>query len=277
MTTPVDAFLTVARHELRGQLRGRMIPAFAVLFGGLAIGVALSGLGASGQVMVQGFTRTAVSLLGLSLYVLPLLGLVLGALAFAGDAAGNELLLSGPVGRTEVLLGRAAGLMASLGLIAGSGFGAAGLLIAARAGTGGLGGYLTVAGGTSAVGFASVGVGILLGVLSRTRGAAVGWALATWFAAAVAFDLAAIGVLQVAGSGDPGPWLLALLAANPLDGVRSLAMVSLGADVLMGPTGAALSRMMGGGGGRALILGSLILWLVAPLAAAGLAFARRDF
>lgn len=277
MPTRTEAFRAVARHELRTHLRGKLIPGLCLLFATLTVGVALAGLGASGQVLVQGFTRTSVSLLGLALYVLPLLGVVLGAAAFSGGGGGTELLLAQPVGRGEALAGRAAGLVAVLALISTAGFGSAGLLIAARTGPTGLGGYLLVAVTTTLVGFVGVGMGVLLGVVCRRRSAAVGWSLAVWSAGAVLFDLAAIGILQVTGSGAPGPWLVALLALNPLDGVRALGLVTLGADVLLGPTGAALRRMMGDGGGAAWVLLSLTLWLTVPLAAAGFVFRRRDF
>lgn len=277
MGTRTDAVRAIAAQELRATLRGRMLQGFSLLFALLAVGIALAGLGGSGQLMVQGFPRTAVSLLTLSLYLLPLLGLVLGASALGGEDGGTELLLAQPVGRGEVLLGRALGLGAALGLVALAGFGGAGLLVAALAGTAGLGGYLLVAAGCTAVGAVGLGGGVLLGVLLRRRGAAVGWALGAWFAAAVLYDLAAIGVLQLAGSGQPGPWLVALLALNPIDGVRALGLVGLGADVLLGPTGAALQRLLGGGPGLATVLGSLALWLLAPLAAAGLLYRRRDF
>ena len=68
----------------------------------------MAGLAASGQLLVQGFTRTAVSLLSLALYLLPLVGLVLGAHAFGAQDGGTELLLAQPIAR-HVLLGRCLG------------------------------------------------------------------------------------------------------------------------------------------------------------------------
>jgi len=276
MPTRTDALAVIASHELRTALRGKMVPAFAALFSLLAVGITLAGLGGSGQLLVQGFTRTAVSLLTLAIYLLPLLGLVLGAAAFGGEDGATELLLAQPVDRSAALLGRVAGLFAGLGAIGLAGFGAAGILVAVRAGSHGAGGYLLVALGAILVGFAGLSLGVLLGVLTRRRGVAVGWALAAWFAAAVLYDLASIAVLQLAGNGEPGPWLVALLAANPIDGVRALALVTLGADVLLGPTGAALQRLMGGGGAL-YIIASLVFWLAAPLAAAAVVYRRRDF
>ena len=228
-----DAVRTIAAAELCGALRARLVQGFAGLFAVLAAGIAIAGLGASGQVLVQGFVRTAVSLLTLSLYLLPLLGLVVGAQAFGSDDAGTELLMVQPVSRGEVLVGRAAGLGAALSGVALVGFGLAGLLVGLTAGWSGIGGYLVVAGGSMLVGLASLAVGILLGTLARRRAAAVGGALAAWLFAAVLYDLLAIALLQFTGSGEPGPYLVALLALNPIDGVRALGLVYLGADVLL--------------------------------------------
>ncbi|HEX6966036.1 MAG TPA: ABC transporter permease [Gemmatimonadaceae bacterium] len=274
---PMRAIALIARHELRTALRSRMVPAFAALFTVLTTGISLAGLGASGELVVQGFMRTAVSLASLALYVLPLLGVVMGAAAIGGEDGGAELLLAQPVGRAEALLGRTVGLAAALALVSALGFGAAALVVVLGAGADGIAGYVLVALGATAVGIVGVGVGVLVGVLTRRRTAAVAWALALWFAAAVLYDLVAIGVLQIVGNGQPGPWLVALLSLNPLDGVRAIALIALGADVLLGPAGAALERLFGAGGGMAVVIGSLTVWMVAPIAIATRCFARRDF
>lgn len=276
MTGRTDAVLVIAGHELRAALRGRMIPAFALLFAALAIVIALAGLAGSGRLLVQGFTRTSVSLLTLGLYLLPLLGALLGAAAFSADDGGTELLLAQPITRADALLGRTLGLAAALAMVSLAGFGAAAILVLARAGGGGFGGFAFVALASTLVAQIGLAVGVLIGVRARRRGAAVGWALACWFAAAVLYDIASIAVLQLAGNGQPGPWLLALLAANPIDGLRALGLVRLGADVLLGPTGAALQRLLGGAAGAALVGASAVAWIAAPLAAASWAWARRD-
>lgn len=47
--------------------------------------------------------------------------------------------------------------------------------------------------------------------------------------------------------------------------------------MLLRRTGAALHRLFGGGAGTAAVMGSLALWMAAPLALAARVFARRDF
>jgi Cu-processing system permease protein len=277
MRQRLDAIATIARHELTAALRGKMVPAFGALFALLACGIALAGLGASGQLLVQGFTRTAVSLLTLALYLLPLLGLILGAAAFGGEDGGVELLLAQPVARSDALAGRGLGLAAAIVLVSFAAFALAGAVVLVGAGSHGIGAFLLTAFGATVVGLVGLALGVLVGVLVRRRGVAVGWALALWVGAVVLFDLATIALLQLVGTGQPGPWLLALLALNPIDGVRALSLVALGADVLLGPTGAALQRLLGEGNGALWVGGSVLLWLSAPVFVAKTLFERRDF
>lgn len=277
MRAAARATLTVAAAEYRAALASRLVQGLGAIFALMALAIALAGLGASGELIVQGFTRTAVSLLSLALYLLPLVGLVLGAHAFGIEDGGTELLLAQPVGRDAVLLGRAAGLAAAVVLVAASGFGLAGLVVLGMAGTEGLAGYALTALGSTVVGLAGLALGILLGVRSRRRLGAIAKALVAWVILAVLFDFAAIALLQFVGDGEPGPLLLALLAANPLDGMRALGLVGLGADVLLGPTGAALSRLLSPSGGGVLVAASLLAWCTVPLALAAHAFRRKDF
>jgi hypothetical protein len=59
--------------------------------------------------------------------------------------------------------------------------------------------------------------------------------------------------------------------------MRALGLVGLGADVLLGPTGAALTRLMGDSGGAVLVGTALVAWCTAPLALAAHGYRRRDF
>src|SRR5687767_14040914 len=188
-SSALSRVLALAAFELRSTLRGKMVPAFAVLFAIFAVGLALAGLGGSGQLLVQGFTRTAVSLMTLGYYVMPLLGLLLGELGFAANSASMEAIAAQPVGAAELVLGRALGLAAAIMLVVAAGFGSAALFIAANAGTVGLGGFLLVAVGSGMAGAAGLSVGILLGAASRSRLGAMGGAIAAWLFAVLVFDL----------------------------------------------------------------------------------------
>ena len=277
MRARVETLLLIAEAEIRAAIAARVVQVFGGLFALLAIAIAVAGLSASGQLLVQGFMRTGVSLLMLSLYLLPLLGLVTGAGAFGTEHGGTELLLAQPVSRSVVFLGRSLGLAVVIASVGFAGLGLAGAVVAAGAGTAGMAGYAAVVAGSISVGVAALALGILMGVVARRRSAAVGLALAVWFCLAVLYDFVAIAVLQFVGNGEPGLLLVGLLAGNPIDGVRALLLAVLGADVLLGPTGASVQRLFGPGGGAVVIVASLVLALVAPLMAARALFDRQDF
>jgi Cu-processing system permease protein len=258
-------------------LRGRFVQGFGLLFAALSVGIALAGLSASGQLLVQGFVRTSASLLTLSIYLLPLLGLILGASAFGTEDGGTELMLAQPIRRADLILGRTLGLALALGAVAVAGFGIAAVLVIATAGSEGLPAYLVIATLCTGVGLFGLAAGVAIGVLARRRLRAIGGALGGWLLYAVVFDLVAIAVLQLSRSSQPGPWLLGVLLANPLDGARTLGLVTLGADVLLGPTGAAMKQLMGENGGGVAVIASLVLWSALALGFATRRYQRRDF
>jgi hypothetical protein len=91
----------------------------------------------------------------------------------------------------------------------------------------------------------------------------------------VGADLAAIALLSVLPA-PAGSWsLVVLLTANPVDSARALGLGLFQADVVAGPTGAALHRLLGGPG-AVLVLVGLIAWTIVPLRLAGRRFARQD-
>lgn len=272
-----DVLSALAMTEFRGALRGRFVQGFGMLFAVLAIGIAIAGLSASGQLLVQGFVRTAASLLTLAVYLLPLLGLILGASAFGTEDGGTELMLVQPIQRGDLILGRSLGLALAMISVALAGFGIPALIVAPFAGSEGLLAYIVVALMCTGVGLFGLAGGVCIGVLSRRRLRAIGTALGAWLLFAVLFDLGAIAMLQLTGSSEPGPWLLGILLANPLDGVRALGLVTLGADVLLGPTGAAMQQLLGENGGGVAVIASLIVWSTGCLTLAGRVYRQRDF
>src|SRR5688500_13666640 len=97
----IRGMLIIARHEFGSASRSRLVTVFTAVCAALSLIIALAGLGASGQLLMQGFTRTAISLLNFALYLLPLVGLVIGAATIGSDDGGTELLLAQPIERLD--------------------------------------------------------------------------------------------------------------------------------------------------------------------------------
>jgi Cu-processing system permease protein len=262
------------RFELAGARRSRALPLFAAGFGVLALAIAVVGLSAGGTLAVQGFARTSVSLLQVVVWVVPLLALLLGA-ASGAECHELEFLTALPYSRARLVTVRWAAWLIALGAGLGAGLGAAGVVIGALAGAADGWRYLALAGVSALLLSACLAVGVWIGIAARTRARALAVAIAAWFVLVVGVDLLAISVLAMLPARPAGWGLSLLLLADPVDSARALGLGLFRADVIAGPTGAALRRVLGGWGAAALIAG-LLAWTAAPLYLAGRRFAKSD-
>lgn len=260
------------RFQLAAARSGRTIPLVAAGFALASLAVALAGLTAGGTVAVQGFARTSVSLLQLVVWVVPMLALLTGAVAGA-ECHEQELVVTLPVNRRTVVLACWLAWLTGLGAALLVGLGAAGAAIALSAGTADAWRYLRLIGVAGLLLAATLALGLWIGLAARSRLKAVGIAVGVWFVLVIGVDLAAIGALAVLPPGRAGWWLSVLLMADPVDAARALGLSLFQADVVSGPTGAALRRVLGGAGAWALA-GALVAWTAAPLLLAGRHFAR---
>ncbi len=270
----MTARLPLVRFELAAAYRGRTAILFAGGFALASVGVALVGLAAGGSVAVQGFARTSVSLLQLVLWVVPLVGLLTGAVAGA-ECHDLEFVAALPVRRERIVLARWTAWSIVLGACLATGFGAAGVVIGALAGAADGGRYLALVGVAGLLLVASLALGLWVGVAGGSRARAVAVAVVVWFVLAVGVDLVAIAALAILPPREAGWGLSLLLVADPVDSARALGLGLFQADALAGPTGAALRRVLGGWG-AALLVAGLAAWTAVPLVLAGKRFARCD-
>ena len=268
-----------ASQELLLAVRSRWTQIFAVVFGGLALAVASAGYILSGGSGVQDFARTAASLVQLVLLLVPLTSIVMGVLALTPDRGGAELLYSQPVARRSVLVGTLVGLFGALVAAQAVGFGAAGLVIFARTGSEGLGGFAIVALGSAVLTavFLALAAVVSVGQIGRRRVRALAVALVSWFVLALLFDVAALAVASLLRSGDASRLLIISVLVNPIGAVRTGTLFAIEGTGAFGAASLALLRFTGGEtGAAALILLSLSGWVIVPLLLAARRLARID-
>jgi Cu-processing system permease protein len=226
---------------------------------------------------VQGFERTTASLLNLVLYLVPLLGLMLGTLALSRDRAGNELLFSQPVGREQVLYGRVIGMFCGAAVAMLAGFGLAGLVVLWEMGSEGFSRYAGVVLLSLALAAVFLSLGALAGVVSSSRTRAFGLALCLWFFFVLFYDLLIIGLAFVLRERTANFVIFLSLFGNPVDLVRVSTVLAIADPSIFGAAGAALLKFLGGEvrSQIALLLG-IVVWVVAPMWVAGRVLRRLD-
>ncbi|MEX3776433.1 ABC transporter permease [Pseudomonas sp. MYb118] len=268
----------MARKEFSDGLRNRWLLAISILFAVLATGIAWLGAAASGQLGFTSVPATIASLASLATFLMPLIALLLAYDAIVGeDESGTLLLLlTYPLGRGYILLGKFIGHGGILALATLLGFGCAMLAIAVLVDDVELSLLVWAFGrfmlSSTLLGWGFLGLAYVLSSISAEKSTAAGLALGVWFFFVLVFDLALLALLVLSeGQFNPKvlPWLLLL---NPADiyrlinlsgfdgGATTSGVLTLGTDL---PLPGAMLWLC------------LALWVAAPLSSAWLLFRRR--
>ncbi len=272
---PARAFAAVALFEFRMAARSRWTIATAIAFAAVAVAISYFGLFGAGYLEFQGFERTAISLLSLVVSLGPLLGLVLGLGSFNGPEM-LDLLFAQPPGRTPVVLGKLAGLTLTIAAAIGTGLGLAGLVIASQVGADGVAGYVALVLVSVALGAIFAGLAAVCGLAFRDRLQASGAAVGTWVWFVFLAELVVLGVLLLVPEVSVRPLLIAAVFFSPVTLGRVLVLIALGAQPVLGPSGALLVRTFGDTGAFVALGGGLLAWLAASWLGAALIARLRD-
>ncbi len=268
----------IARKELSDGLRNRWMLAISLVFALLAVGIAWFGAAASGQVGFTSIPATIASLASLATFLMPLIALLLAYDAIVGEEEGGTLmlLLTYPISRGQILLGKFVGHGMILGLATLIGFGCAALAIAILVPDVELAmlvwAFTRFIVSSTLLGLVFLALAYVLSSRATEKSSAAGLALGLWFLFVLVFDLALLAVLVVSeGSFNPEalPWLLLL---NPADIYRLINLAGF-------DSGANAVGVMALAGdlpvSSAVLWGCLLAWVGASLALAHWMFARR--
>jgi Cu-processing system permease protein len=273
------ALSLVARQERILAIRSRWTQIFAAVFALLSLAVASSGYVLSGGHGVQDFARTAASLVQLVLLLVPLTALLIGVLSLAPEQGAAEMLFSQPISRPAILLGKLLGLFEALVAAQAVGFGAAGLVVFSQSGDEGLPAFLVLCMASvvlTAV-FLSLAAWLAATAIGRRRTRALALALVVWFVSVVLFDVAALGLASLLPSGPASRMLIVAVLVDPVDAVRTAALLGIEGAAAFGAASLAFLRFTRGPGGAAALLAlSAALWIVGPTLAAIRRLRRAD-
>ena len=276
----MKALLILAAKELRDGLRNRWVAAAILLLATLALSLAFLGSAPVGTVKAGALSVTIASLSSLTVYLLPLIALLLAYDALVGEAERGTLLLllAYPVARWQVVLGKFLGHVAILGLAILLGYGAVLLALAATgSGTGAAEewrAFGAMMASSLLLGAAFLALGYLPSALVRERATAAGAAIGLWLVFVVLYDLTLLGLLIADEGQRIGQGLIsALLVANPTDAYRVFNLAgSEGVGQVSGMAG--LASMSGFG--PATLLLAMLAWVALPLTATVLVFRRKE-
>lgn len=271
----MNVLFSVAANEFRTALRNRWIAAAIILMGGLSLLLTVLGSSPVGAIKGSGLAIVLTSLASLSVYLVPLIALMLSHDAIAGEAERGTLLLllTYPLARWQLLAGKFLGHLTVLALALTIGFGLAGIVMAVTQGIDGHDGWalIKLIASATMLGATFIALGYLISVSSRERATAVGIAIGLWLGMVVLYDLALIGVLladtqQMIGQ----PTVAGAMAVNPADAFRVFNLTQAGAADVTG------INVEGLGIPPALLILSILLWAVVAAMLTYLRFQRYE-
>lgn len=218
-------FLAVAHCEMRILQRNRWLLMATVIMVLFALALTFAGSAPSGTLGVDLLTVSVASMTTLSVYLAPLLALMISFDAVAGDAERGSLglLLSYPAGRGELLLGKFTAHLAALAIAMIVGFGSAGAVAAWTGGAGAdsLAALARLILTSILLGAVFLTLGYLVSSLARSATAAAGMAAGLWLVFVVLYDLGLLGAVVMDGGGwftqSLFPWIMVI---NPADAFR---------------------------------------------------------
>jgi Cu-processing system permease protein len=195
-------------HELLERTRDRWVIVVSILFALLASAVSLYGNNAGDNAG----TLTGPSLVTLASLLVPLVALVLSHDAIVGERERNTLglLLSLPVGRSEVVLAKFLGRAVALIVAVVVGIGVA----SALAGGEQAGVIFSMIGPTILLGLSFLSVGLLISSIVDRPSTASSLVVAVWFLLVFFYDLGLLGLLVVTDGGISTDTVSSLVIAN---------------------------------------------------------------
>jgi Cu-processing system permease protein len=268
----------LATKEVRDGLRNRWVVATILLLGTLALALSFLGSAPVGEIKAGILEVSVVSLTSLSMYLLPLIALMLSFDALVGEFEHGTmlLLLTYPVARWQIIAGKFLGHTTILLVAILLGYGSAlGILILVGDGdTTGWQAYSAMMASSLLLGCVFLTIGYLISSLARERAVAVGAAVGTWLMLVVLYDLGLLSALII----DKGEYIseglfAVLMLANPADAYRLFNFTGFGeVGRLVGATG------VGAGFESGLVapLAAMGLWVVVPFLLAIARFHRRE-
>jgi Cu-processing system permease protein len=270
--------LVMALAEIQEGIRNRWVIASILLLLVLATSLTVLGSTPVGVIKASQLSVTMVSLTSLSIYLIPLIALMLAFDAIVGESERGTLLLllTYPVRRWQIIIGKFLGHLSILAIAILLGYGIVALYFAID----GVGtaqewlGYFSMMGSSLLLGAVFIALGYLVSVIVQQRATATGISLALWLFIVVFYDLILLGVLLADKSHVIQSKLLAVLILfNPADVYRLFNLT--GSDVARlasGMSGVTQSDLLA----PLTLIMTLILWLIIPLILSITIFQKRE-
>ncbi|NPB08325.1 MAG: ABC transporter permease subunit [Aquificae bacterium] len=257
-------FFKLVRSEFRNLFRIKWLWGYMLFLG--ALGLVFSYTSADP-------TKVLMSLLTVSLLVVPLVSSFFGITYFYDTRSFMEYLLAQPVGRVVLFGAKYFSLSLYLALLYSGGIAAA-LFVS---GLSLIGSFLLLLLSGVLLTLSFLSLAFLIAVLVEEKARGVSLALSLWLYLTILHDGVILAVVYLFRDYPLEKPVLLLTLMNPVDLSRIMVILSTDIAALMGLTGTIFKEFFGSGLGMLMSSLSLLLWVVIPLVFSLLLFRKKDF
>jgi Cu-processing system permease protein len=270
----MNPLIIVAQKEFNDGLRNRWFLSITMIFALLSIGLTGFGSAVSGTTETASLATTVASLASLAVFIIPLIALLIGYDSFVGEREQGTLLLllTYPLTKYQLLLGKFLGQGAIIALAILLGFGLSGcwlywqnpdieILIT----------FTRFILSAIALGLSFIAISYVVSINVSEKSKAAGLALVIWFFFTLVFDLAILALLVFAEQQFTETGLSQVLMLNPADIFRLINLSALANDEVSGVLASALKSSVS----TTVMQVLLITWIIAPLIIAMKSFSRK--
>ncbi|MEK3884521.1 ABC transporter permease [Paenibacillus sp. PL2-23] len=269
----MSSFRHIAIREMKLGFRNPWSYSFMALFTLFMLGLLLI----QAQGYGQGYSGTTGTILNLSLYLLPLMALLLGSFSLTTEKEEGswELLSVYPIATFAFISGKFAGLAVVMLVIVAVGLGLAGLIGGAAGSSFSLETYGQLLVFTVSTSLLYLAIAMLAGTLARNRWQALTMGVAVWFFTIIAWAPLLLSMLGFLPYGFIKPALLTLTLLNPAELARLYTVVKLGGGAVLGPEYYEWMTWVKQPSGTAGFVGLVLAWIGLALAISWLVWERR--
>lgn len=256
--------LIVANKEFHDGLRNRWLISITIIFALLSVGLTYFGSAASGTIGISSLSTTIASLASLAVFLIPLIALLLSYDSFVGEQESGTLLLllTYPLSKTQLLLGKFIGQGSIIALATIIGFGTSAVLLYFQLNDSEiLSAFALFILSATLLGLSFTAIAYLISLSVTEKSKAAGLALITWFLFALAFDLLLLALLVGVEDGVSQQGLTQLMMLNPTDIFRLVNLAGLNTSDVNGALAVAINANLS----QVQLLLTLVAWVVCPL------------
>ncbi len=267
--------ILIMKKEAGESLSNRWFILYTLCFSALALLVLMFSTMGGDIAGFSGFGKTAASIINLVLLFVPLISIITGGVSISQERENGTLpyLLSHPINKNEIFLGKFFGILLAIWFSILIGFGLAGLGISIIGGQGEIRGYLLVVFLSVLLAASFLSIGFLVSVYSTKASKAIGISVFLWLLFIILGDLGIMGTTVAMNLDIKQVFGLALLNPAEVYKIASVLVLSPRFEIL-GPVGIYAMRTFGQQGIFFLLFSIMILWILIPIGFAYLVFTR---